>query len=108
MNSDTIFIIGSDTTSCQELSKREALQSISRIYDPRTVHELCKQALDWDETLSETKQQVYYKLHEDLTPSSSLTIPRFFLSKTCHTDGMVFYNLFENFRKEEHQEQKRS
>ena len=58
------------------------------IMDPRTVQELWKQALGWDETLSETKQQVWYKLH--LTPSPSLTIPRFFLNKTCHTDGMIF------------------
>ena len=34
MTSDTIFINGSETSSCQVTSKREALQAISRIYDP--------------------------------------------------------------------------
>ena len=34
MTSDTIFVNGSETSSCPVTSKREALQSISRIYDP--------------------------------------------------------------------------
>lgn len=102
MNSETIFINGSGRFILSRTLKKEALQSISRIYDslgyfsPATlngklvVQELWKQALDWDETLSESKQQLWYKLHEDLTPSSSLTIPRVFLHKTSHTNGMVF------------------
>lgn len=89
MNSDTIFINGSDTSSCQVTSKKEALQSISRIYDPLGffspatlngklfIQELWKQELDWDEILSESKQREWHKLHQDLTPLSSLTIPRY-------------------------------
>ncbi len=88
MNSDTIIINGSHTLSFQVTSKREALQSISRIYEslgffsPATlngklfIQELWKQELDWDETLAESQQQEWYKLHEDLSPPSSLFIPR--------------------------------
>ena len=65
------------------------MQSISRIYDPLGffspatlnrklfVQELRKQTQDWYETLSELNQQEWYKLHEDLTPLSSLKIPRY-------------------------------
>ena len=89
MNSDTIIINGSHTSSFQVTSKREALQSISRIYDPLGffspatlngklfIQELWKQELDWDETLTESQQQEWYKLHEDLSPLSSLSIPRY-------------------------------
>ncbi|KAL9977210.1 hypothetical protein ACROYT_G014589 [Oculina patagonica] len=89
MNSDTIIINGSHTSSFQVTSKREALQSISRIYDPLGffspatlngklfIQELWKQELDWDETLNESQQQEWYKLHEDLSPLSSLSIPRY-------------------------------
>ncbi|KAL9989289.1 hypothetical protein ACROYT_G003822 [Oculina patagonica] len=89
MNSDTLIINGSHTSSFQVTSKREALQSISRIYDPLGffspatlngklfIQELWKQELDWDETLNESQQQEWYKLHEDLSPLFSLSIPRY-------------------------------
>ncbi|KAL9972922.1 hypothetical protein ACROYT_G019318 [Oculina patagonica] len=89
MNSDTLIINGSHTSSFQVTSKREALQSISRIYDPLGffspatlngklfIQELWKQELDWDETLNQSQQQEWYKLHEDLSPLSFLSIPRY-------------------------------
>ena len=89
MTSDTIFINGSETSSCQVTSKREALQAISRIYDPLGlfspatlngklfIQELWKQELDWDETLTELHQQEWCNLLEDLNPLSSVSIPRY-------------------------------
>ncbi|KAL9958393.1 hypothetical protein ACROYT_G035399 [Oculina patagonica] len=104
MKSDTIIINGSHhTSSFQVTSKREALQSISRIYDPLGffspatlngklfIQELWKQELDWDETLNESQQQEWYKLHEDLSPLSSLSIPRYIEGNEyklfCFTDA---------------------
>ena len=89
MTSDTIFINGSETASCQVTSKREALQAISRIYDPLGlfspatlngklfIQELWEQELDWDETFTELQQQEWCKLHDDLSPLSSVSIPRY-------------------------------
>ena len=89
MTSDTIFINGSETSSCQVTSKREALQAISRIYDPLGlfspatlngklfIQELWKQELDWDETLTELQQQEWCNLLEDLNPLPSVSIPRY-------------------------------
>ncbi|XP_068735663.1 uncharacterized protein [Montipora capricornis] len=89
MTSDTIFVNGSETSSCPVTSKREALQSISRIYDPLGffspvtlngklfLQELWKNELDWDETLSELQQQQWYKIQDDHTPLSSIPVPRY-------------------------------
>ena len=81
--------IGSDTSFCQVCSKREALQAISRIYDPlglfslatlngkQFIQELWKQELDWDKLLTELEPQEWYKLHDGLSPLSSVSIPRY-------------------------------
>ncbi|XP_068750817.1 uncharacterized protein [Montipora capricornis] len=86
ITSDTIFVNGSETSSCPVTSKREALQSISRIYDPLGffspvtlngklfLQELWKNELDWDETLSELQQQQWYKIQDDHTPLSSIPL----------------------------------
>ena len=105
MDSDTIFINGSDNSPCQVTTKREALQSISRIYDPLGffspttlngilfIKELWEQELDWDETFSESQQQEWHKLYEELTPLSSLSIPRYIggdeYKLFCFTDASV-------------------
>ena len=105
MDSDTIFINGSDNSPCQVTTKREALQSISRIYDPLGffspatlngklfIKELWEQELDWDETFSESQQQEWHKLYEELTPLSSLPIPRYIggdeYKLFCFTDASV-------------------
>ncbi|XP_073249615.1 uncharacterized protein [Porites lutea] len=104
MTSDTIFVNGSETSSCPVTSKREALQSISRIYDPLGffspvtlngklfLQELWKNELDWDETLSELQQQQWYKIQDDHTPLSSIPVPRYIGIGTenklfCFTDA---------------------
>ena len=104
MTSDTIFVNGSETSPCPVTSKREALQSISRIYDPLGffspvtlngklfLQELWKNELDWDETLSELQQQQWYKIQDDHTPLSSIPVPRYIGIGTenklfCFTDA---------------------
>ena len=101
----TVFINGSDNSPCQVTTKREALQSISRIYDPLGffspttlngklfIKELWEQELDWDETFSESQQQEWHKLYEELTSLSSLPIPRYIggdeYKLFCFTDASV-------------------
>ena len=71
---------GSDSSSCPVATKREALQSISRIYDPLGffspvtlngklfIRELWKQEVDWDETLNESQQEEWDEKYDNLTP----------------------------------------
>jgi len=77
---DTIFVNGSHNLSSEVTTKREALQSVSRLYDPlglfspatlnakQFIQELWKQEKDWDETLSQSQQQEWSKICESLTP----------------------------------------
>jgi len=88
MNSDSLFINGCNISASPVTTKREALQFISRVYDPLGflspvtlngklfIQELWQKELDWDETLSSLQQGKWCKLHEDLLPLSSLPIPR--------------------------------
>ncbi|XP_044180058.1 uncharacterized protein LOC114970531 [Acropora millepora] len=101
MTGDTIFVNGSETSSCPVTSKREALQSISRINDPLGffspvtlngklfLQELWKNELDWDETLSELQQQQWYKIQDDHTPLSSIPVPRYIVGRTANVN-LVF------------------
>ena len=105
MDSDTIFINGSDNSSCQVTTKREPLQSIGRIHDPLAffspatlngelfIKELWEQELDWDKTLTKSQQQEWQKLYEDLTLLSSLPIPRYIggdkYKLVCFNDASV-------------------
>ena len=62
-------------------TKREALQSVSRIYDPfgffsmatlnaeQFVQEMWKQEKDWDETFSHAQQQEWSNICKSLTPT---------------------------------------
>ena len=89
MNSDSLFISRCDISASPVTTKREALQFISKIYDPLGflspvalngklfIQELWQQELDWDETLNFSQQDKWCKLHEDLLPLSSLPIPRY-------------------------------
>ena len=89
MNSDSLFISGCDIPTSPVTTKREALQFISKIYDPLGflspvtlngklfIQELWQQELDWDGTLNSSQQDKWCKLHEDLLPLSSLPIPRY-------------------------------
>lgn len=84
MISDTIFINGSDTSSCQVTSKKKyCSQDPLGFFSPATlngklfVQELWKQELDWDKTLCESKQQEWWKLHDDFILLSSLAKPRY-------------------------------
>ena len=89
MNSDSLFISGCDISASPVTTKREALQFMSKIYDPLGflssvtlngklfIQELWQQELDWDETLNSSQQDKWCKLHEDLLPLSSLPIPRY-------------------------------
>ena len=75
--------------SSEVTTKREALQSVSRIYDPLGffspatlnaklfIQELWKQEKDWDETFSQSHQQEWNKIYESLTPLSSQPLPRY-------------------------------
>ena len=70
MNSDSLFISGCDISASPVTTKREALQFISKIYDPLGflspvtlngklfIQEQWQQELDWDETLFTTRQMV--------------------------------------------------
>lgn len=70
-------------------TKREALQPGSRIYDPLGlcspatlnarlfIQELWKRQKDWNETFSESHQQEWSKIGENLTLLSSQRIPRY-------------------------------
>lgn len=89
LTTDTIFINGSHNLSSEVTTKREALQSVSRIYDPLGlfspatlnaklfIQELWKQEKDWDETFSQSQQQEWSKICESLTPLSSQPLPRY-------------------------------
>ena len=89
MTTDTIFIHGSHNLSSNVNTKREALQSVSRIYDPLGlfspattnaklfIQELWKQEKHWDETFSQSSQQEWNKIYESLTPLSSQPLPRY-------------------------------
>ena len=69
LTADTIFINGSHSLSSEVTTKRDALQSVSRIYDPLGlfspstlnaklfIQELWKQEKDWDETFSQSHRQ---------------------------------------------------
>ena len=82
LTTDTIFV--SEVTT-----KRETLQSVSRIYDPlglfspatlnakMFIQELWKQEKDWDETFRQLQQQEWSKICDSLTPSSSQPLPRY-------------------------------
>ena len=89
LTADTIFINGSHNLSSEVTTKRDALQSVSRIYDPLGlfspatlnaklfIQELWKQGKDWDETFSQSDQQEWNKIYESLTPLSSQPLPRY-------------------------------
>ena len=88
LTTDTIFINGSHNLSSKVTTKRAALQSISRIYDPLGlfspatlnaklfIQKLWKQEKDWDETFSQLQQHEWSKICESLTPLSSKPLPR--------------------------------
>ena len=89
LTTDTIFINGSHNLSSEVTTKREALHSVSRIYDPLGlfspatlnaklfIQELWKQEKDWDETFSQSNQQEWSKICESLTPLCSQPLPRY-------------------------------
>ncbi|PFX20422.1 hypothetical protein AWC38_SpisGene15123 [Stylophora pistillata] len=89
LTTDTIFINRSHNLSSNVNTKREALQSVSRIYDPLglfslatlnaklLIQELWKQEKHWDETFSRSSQQEWNKIYESLTPLSSQPLPRY-------------------------------
>jgi len=89
LTTDTIFINGSHNLSSEVTTKRDALQSVSRIYDPLGlfspatlnaklfIQQLWKQEKDWDETFSQSHQQDWNKIYESLTPLSSQPLPRY-------------------------------
>ena len=85
----TIFVNGSHNLSSEVTTKRDAMQSVSRIHDPLGlfspatmiaklfIQELWKQENDWDETFSLSHQQEWNKIYESLTPLSSQALPRY-------------------------------
>ena len=100
MNSDTISINGSYTLSGQVITKREALHSISKIYDPLGfspatlsaklfMQEPSKQKLEWDEIFSESLQQEWFKLYDDVTPLSAVPIPRYMVEMTTNCSASL-------------------
>jgi len=89
LTADTIFINGSHNISSEVTTKRDALQSVSRMYDPLGlfspatlnaklfIQERWKQEKDWDETFSQSHQQEWNKIYESLTPLSSQPFPQY-------------------------------
>ncbi|PFX32652.1 hypothetical protein AWC38_SpisGene2517, partial [Stylophora pistillata] len=89
LTTDTIFINGCHNLSSNVNTKREALQSVSRIYDPLGlfspaklnaklfIQELWKQEKHWDETFSQSSHQEWNMIYESLTPLSSRPLPRY-------------------------------
>ena len=89
MTADIIFIHGSHNISSEVITKRDALQSVSRIYDPLGlffpatlnaklfIQELWKQEKDWNVTFSQSHQQERNKIYESLTPLSSQPLPQY-------------------------------
>ena len=85
LTTDTIFI----NLFPEVTTKRDAMQSVSRIYDPLGlfspatlnaklfIQELWKEEKDWDETFSQSHQQEWNKIYESLTPLSSQPLPRY-------------------------------
>ncbi|XP_068738547.1 uncharacterized protein [Montipora capricornis] len=89
LTTDTIFINGSHNFSSEVTTKREAMQSVSKIYDPLGlfspatlnsklfIQELWKQEKDWEETFSQSHQQEWSKICESLTTWSSQSLHRY-------------------------------
>ncbi|KAK2559362.1 hypothetical protein P5673_017981 [Acropora cervicornis] len=87
LTTDTIFTNGSHHLSSEVTTKREALQPGSRIYDPlglcslatlnARLVELWKRQKNWNETFSESHQQEWSKIGENLPLLSYQRIPRY-------------------------------